>query len=491
MPLSRKTRSGIRQSRLSFNPLPSSGPSKSQCPSAIQNRLANVRYDGASVQSESVAVKSQKESLPTPEPSSQIASSPPEALVTSSKQTTSSIDAASSSASARYTEDEIPLPSSKRRKLVRGSQLRQTQNSTPTRQSRRLRAGSTEGHITISSDRTPSPIKPASSSVLLDFAEAESTGDEDVPALSSVAKRRSQQVVDTDFVALNDSKNEAFTSTSTRRRPKAKDDFVVDDDVVELLASKEDAPAASTQQRRRLKKPKTPKRTQEEQEELDDELADLQDSGTPQRHRRTRGGPVTTQRDKTRQQFELLRRRRAGERVSEVELSDFEESEDEGVDLDHITHPCVRYELSDVASAHSSIDTDPERAEDPGDAEDDFIEDDSPSHGRLPHPDIPIEFTSFATAKPRELFPHIIEWLVKNKIAPAFSRHDQLYQLAFDKIENEVKAQAGSRLISSSWGETFKYAILARPNMEVTYLPFTEEEFRTCDACNRTNHPAT
>ena len=495
MPLSRKTRSQIRQTHLNFSPLPSSSPSRAEYPSAINDRLANVRYKGSRARLHSDSVESQTESLLTPDPSSQVEGGEPDLPPTSttSKSPIFSADHAPSSLSPITIEHDLPLPSSKRRKLVRGGQVKQAE--TPTRHSRHLRSESTESQAR-SSPLFQSFTEQASSGILGEIGEAETTGDEDVPLSTAPARKRTQPGVHTDVVISDNSDEDIFAPTSTRRQRKAKarDDFVVDDDIVELLTSEEDAPAPGSQRPRKLKRPKTPKRSQQEQEEIDDELADLQDSDTPQKQSRTRGGPVTTQRDKNRQYFELLKRRRAGEMVSQLEDSDSLEIEEEeevhGVDLDNIVHGHSVYGISDAGSAHSSVDTDVE-ADLIDDPDDDFIEDDSPSRERLPHPDIPIEFTSFATAKPRELFPHIVEWLVKNKLAPAFSRHDALYQLAFDKIDNEVKGQAGSRLISSSWGEIFKYVILARPNMQVSYLPFTEDDSHTCDACNRTNHPAT
>jgi hypothetical protein len=81
--------------------------------------------------------------------------------------------------------------------------------------------------------------------------------------------------------------------------------------------------------------------------------------------------------------------------------------------------------------------------------------------------------------------------LIKNRIAPAFSRDDELYVLSWNKINDQIKAQAGSRLISSAWNEDFKNAVLARPHMQVRLVTEGHDEFfLNCDACNRTNHPA-
>lgn len=166
-----------------------------------------------------------------------------------------------------------------------------------------------------------------------------------------------------------------------------------------------------------------------------------------------------------------------------------DEQDVQETELGLIGHP----DFDEEGSAHSSLDTDVEEEQEEtlqGDDDDFVIEDDVGRLGR-PNSAIPLQFTSFASAKPRELFVHIIEWLVKNKIAPAFSREDELYNLAFNRIDDQVKAQAGSRLISAAWGTEFKRAVLARPEMKVSMLPGTDEENeRTCDACNRINHPA-
>ncbi|RMZ76699.1 hypothetical protein DV737_g4681, partial [Chaetothyriales sp. CBS 132003] len=92
---------------------------------------------------------------------------------------------------------------------------------------------------------------------------------------------------------------------------------------------------------------------------------------------------------------------------------------------------------------------------------------------------------------PAELFVHVVEWLVKNKLSPGFARHDPLYRLAMDRVDDQVKAQAGSRLISSAWNATFKYTILARPTISIHILPGSQDDhIRTCDACNKSNRPA-
>jgi hypothetical protein len=202
---------------------------------------------------------------------------------------------------------------------------------------------------------------------------------------------------------------------------------------------------------------------------------------------------VTSERDKTREHLETLRRRRAGERVSRVR--DSEEEEDYGLELGLIGQPGL---ISDEDSLHSSTDAEAELAEDADmdadvdvDESDFIVEDDSGGRLARPHPDIPLEFTHFASSKPKELFPHVIEWLVKNKLAPAFDRDDALYRLAWSKLDDQVKGQAGSRLISAAWNAMFKYTILARPQIAIDTLPGMDEDLlRSCDACNKAQNPA-
>ncbi|KAG9791514.1 hypothetical protein ABEF93_000979 [Exophiala dermatitidis] len=354
-----------------------------------------------------------------------------------------------------------------------------------------------------------------STSRLSDLGSPEDSDDEDIVMASRPTARRQRQskpaasrdpfVVnddDVEYISDNDRPMRAHKSRGSKA-----DDFVVDDDEVEYISSDHGTShvAKNNGRSRNIsashKTPSKRRRSRKEQEELDEDLKDLQDSNSEpeitEAKGRTRGGPVTTKRDKTRAHLELLRRRRAGERAPRVEDSNEEEPEGDWVDIDFIGRP--DRDISPEGSVHSSVDTDQEGELnqgllDDGD-EDDFIEDDTAGGVRLGRPqlhsDIPLEFTSFASAKPRELFPHIIEWLVKNKIAPAFSRDDELYKLAFARVDDQVKAQAGSRLISSAWGDDFKRAVLARPDMKVQALPGDDEDnIRNCDACNRSGHPA-
>jgi hypothetical protein len=274
------------------------------------------------------------------------------------------------------------------------------------------------------------------------------------------------------------------TPSKSRRQWERRwgDDFVVPDDRVEYITSN-DEPAMPSKRQRLSRGHTSPGKEMRRKAELEEDLEDLADSDNVVKTRRTRGAPVNKAREETRKHLEILKRRRAGEKVPHTP-----ETEDVG-DVDPINIDSLS---SDQNSAGSSEDSDPgPRNTSIEEDEDDFIEDDSADHLGMPHPDIPLEFTSYASRKPRELFVHVIDWLVKNKIAPAFDRHHPLWDLAFKKLDDEVKAQAGSRLISAAWNESFVRTLLARPALAVVRLPGDEEDYiRTCDACNRTNHPA-
>ena len=451
----------------------------------MRDRLANVRYDGTDTSSPPQPVSDNGAyMLPTPGPSSRPR---PESSSPLSDTHKTPDKRAAREGSEEEEEDDLVIPSSKRRRTARDDTAA---DETPVRRSSRMQNTSPPRPITSSSRSSdafshvevPTPTR-RPSGALSDLASAE-TSDEDGDVLvSKPALRRRTNANDSYSEPLSVSN----TSRPSNRRRSGVDDWLVDDDEVEYVSSEEEEEEAPTM-RKPAKPPKTPRRrSRREQAELEDDLEDLQDSVPEEsaKQTRTRGGPVTTKRDQTREHLDMLRRRRAGEKIPRIHDSDEDE---DGVDINLIGR--LADDLSDVGSAHSSIDTEPE-AEESGLAEEDFIEDDTTGRLGRPHPDIPLEFTHFASSKPRELFPHIVEWLVKNKLAPAFNRNDALYKLAFDRVDDQVKAQAGSRLISSAWNATFVWTILARPQISVAAQPGMDDELiRCCDACNKTNRPA-
>ena len=401
-------------------------------------------------------------------------------------------------------EDDLPLPSAKRQRT-------RTEHKTSDRRKakvtprRSIRLQSAKHPIPRKALSTPSSqrlvaVEIASPTVSV-LGSAETTGDEDDFILtSSTSRRRSRKTTKDDFIVPDDqleyysSEEDVVRPSKSRsqvRKPNRNNDFVADDDSIEYISS-DGEPVTPSKKQKLSRSQASPQKELRRKAELEEDLEDLADSDNVVKETRTRGAPVNKEREKTRKHLEILRRRRAGEKVPEIpETGDRDRQE--VVDVNRISRNAPRYSVSsDQSSVGSSQNSElPENPNvDQDDDEDDFIVDDTADHHGI-HPEIPLEFTSYASRKPRELFIHVVDWLVKNKISPAFNRHDPLWDLSFKKLDDEVKGQAGSRLISAAWNAPFIRTLLARPGLVVVRLPGDEEDYvRTCDACNRTNHPA-
>jgi hypothetical protein len=491
-----RSRNPKRQTRLQFSSLPASSPNKKEYSTAVQNRLSRVTYHGARSGGSKVTNVARL-SLSPESPSRAIldqdldGSSPLSELPT---PPTSSIPPITFE-DEEDDEDDLVTPAAKRRKTQKASP-ENTTLSTPLRRSARIDDLPSNTRPSSSRSSRFSHVELLSSQSVQqdsDIGEAESTDEEAATALASVPTQRRR--------GKAPAKETYFGSRTGSRGFRAsgrvinKEDWLVDDDEVEYISSGGDEVVAM---RKQQKTPRSAKRkNRKEKEELEADLEDLRDSDADDSGdeepdvRRTRGGPVTTQRDEAREHFELLKRRRAGEKIPRIRDSDDEQSE-HGQDISYIGQPSQ--DFSEEGSVRSSVETDLEEESAPATVNDvdDFIEEDDDERtggSRRPRSDIPLEFTPWMTAKPRELFPHIIEWLVKNKIAPAFPRADPIFKLAFQRVNDQVAAQAGSRLISSAWNAEFKFTILARPEIAIGYMAGADED-RTCDACNRSNRPA-
>lgn len=102
--------------------------------------------------------------------------------------------------------------------------------------------------------------------------------------------------------------------------------------------------------------------------------------------------------------------------------------------------------------------------------------------------EMPIEFTRHAFRKPIENFKTAVEWMVHNKLNPAFARNDEIYQIAIFKLDDEVQGYAGSKFVSTVWNDEFKKALRTRPELSVIEVPSAFGH--NCEACRRGGHPA-
>ena len=209
-------------------------------------------------------------------------------------------------------------------------------------------------------------------------------------------------------------------------------------------------------------------------EDLEDEVNDLQGSDTELRSTRTRGRQVNSARSIRQQKLEELKRRRAGLRDGSEEENEYSQSEVANESGPEPIHHAMR------------------RGGDLDEYEEDFVDDDDQTLGveldaEALRRTIPIEFTRHANKKTIEHFKDEVEWMVHNKLNPAFKRHDEIYEVAHRKLDDEFKAYAGSKYISAVWNPEFDAALRSRPDIYVTPIPTMLEH--KCDACRRANHP--
>lgn len=196
---------------------------------------------------------------------------------------------------------------------------------------------------------------------------------------------------------------------------------------------------------------------------------------------RDRGRIPESARDKRFKTLEAIRRKRLGlkpESEDEHEMISDEEGNQDGLSVQGSDED--EENNSDVEPAPSNEDLDR--------YEDDFVLDDDSVLLGVPTEEIPLEFTRHAYKKPKDYFRDVVGWMVLNRLDPAFPRSDAMYEMAFMKLEDEVKGRAGSQLISSVWNPDFRYSLLARPHIEITSYPTFDNH--SCDACNRSGHPA-
>ena len=102
--------------------------------------------------------------------------------------------------------------------------------------------------------------------------------------------------------------------------------------------------------------------------------------------------------------------------------------------------------------------------------------------------EVPLEFTQHSYKKPIEHFKDMVEWMIYNKLNPAFARHDLIYRIARHKLEDEVQGYSGSKFLSSAWNAEFLKALKARPELHRIDVPTMHDH--KCDACKRSGHPA-
>lgn len=218
-------------------------------------------------------------------------------------------------------------------------------------------------------------------------------------------------------------------------------------------------------------------------------------SETPTRlTRQSRGRRHRTEKEK---KMELLRRKRAGEKISQV--TDTEASDSENDDDEPEFEKLEEFEDDDEEEEEEVPKTKQKtkrtsNVNEDSDEDDFIVEDDDDDPLGVPSAmSMPLEFTQAAHKPLKEHFKDAVEWMVHNKINPAFARDDQVYQIAFQKLEVEATGLAKSKFASTQWTRDFTVALYSRPDFITGPLePGEGYELETgrpkCDACNHRSH---
>ncbi|KAL8637958.1 MAG: hypothetical protein Q9228_004839 [Teloschistes exilis] len=201
------------------------------------------------------------------------------------------------------------------------------------------------------------------------------------------------------------------------------------------------------------------------------------DSGRHQNTPQRRGARTRPKRPDTKKlargkQLELLRQRRSGKAA--VPVPD---------DLD-IGSP---NEDSQVAE------TDSEASADSNNSDDFVVDDDDDDTVGAPvaHVGIPIQFTRHAHKKQIEHFRDVVEWMIHNKVNPAFERNNEVYGIAIQKLDDAAQGIVGSKFMSAAWNAEFSRALKKYPKLESIAIPRSPTSLdQKCEACNRSGHPA-
>ncbi|KAL8793976.1 MAG: hypothetical protein Q9195_003489 [Heterodermia aff. obscurata] len=225
-------------------------------------------------------------------------------------------------------------------------------------------------------------------------------------------------------------------------------------------------------------------------EDLQEDLEDLKQ--TELRDSRTRGTQRTPKKTKAQERLELIRRQRAGGSIDEDN-----DAPDEGETATRSRR--ALYDTTDdsdnsdeLQASEEEVYNQPiETGENLDEYDEDFVVEDQDDTIGAPTgiSDMPFEFTRHAHKKPIEHFKDAVEWMVHNKLNPAFPRDDTCYQVAFFKLDDQVQGLAGSKFVSAAWGGDFLKALKSRP--EVAYVEVSGLfNLEHCAACNKSNHPA-
>ncbi|KAI9671436.1 MAG: hypothetical protein M1831_004345 [Alyxoria varia] len=430
-----RTRARQRQTRLDFASLPASSPNKIEQPEAVRARAAAVTISPSPRKKR----KTNNSFLPTPATSSQ----PKDG------------DGGDAANHVEIVQEQVSSP-----------------NARVTR-SGFMGRGRHENKQPIVSPSTPKSSANVALINMFDDSESDASTSHSSERLEKSRTRKSRKVKTTP---------KRDDSTSTKKRPVLISDNDDDEEgdvkppkqrrATNIESDDSDSDVIQTKPTRKAKVDlSTPKRNAQEEDDLREDLEFLRDS-SPEK-KRPRSFNQSAQKHTKLSALEKLKakraqvaQRRAGQDIESSENSsnsEVDEFDDEGIDQDDAFLQ-------------------------PQEDEEDFvIEDDDDPEAR---PEIPLEFR-LRTMKPRELFKYAVEWMVQKKLNPAFDKQHEVYHIAFSRLNDFARGMGGSKFQSSAWTPKFTRALNARPELTENHVGTTSFLPAHCDACNRSNHPAT
>ncbi|KAK0323431.1 hypothetical protein LTR82_005791 [Friedmanniomyces endolithicus] len=522
-----------QQTRLTFTPLPSSSPATKGYPQQIQDRAATVGYSGSSpakrrklqATDDAPFGRDGANDLPTPaatmtlgQGGDSVSSDEDEpvrstARLTSRKRPgqqsldfTGARESSSFSSPVRLHSSPKPQTAGMFGTQTRGPRRQRTVTQVSSSESGeeevRTRSGVPAKSKKVSG-KTRSSQRPvvidsgdeASDTITLNAKpprpanhEDESENADGMPTTQGKMPRKKRQRSRGSFISSSPPRAvESDSDLEIIEKPKTKvrrrQDSAEEDDEDEEDEEDEDVSAA-TPTRRRLKRPR--QISQREQDDLNEDMNFLGPSSDVEALERQPRSTQDKQKSARLAALEKLKRQRSGQPA----VIEEEEEEEEGSASDGDAFD-ANDDDSDVPVVTSSRNM--FKATEDDDA---FIEPDQDDDDTLGAPDMemPLAFTRQASSKPKELFKHAVEWFVQRKINPGFNMHDELYELTFRKLDDEIQGLTSSKFKSAAWTIPFTAAITARPEIAIEALDRNSDEHwmnDKCDACNRSGHPAT
>ena len=382
--------------------------------------------------------------------------------------------------SSDESDEDLPSPAElmakKNSKRARKSQKAEKISASSSRVTRSIQQpiavdSESEGDDILVSSGPPKP-----------FEDESEDGDDQMPTTVGTQRRKRtvRQASPDSFISSSppravDSDSDLEVVEQPKKRGRKTDTDDEEDDEVPVTPS-----------RRKLKRQKRHMSRQDE-EDLADDLEFLGPSSDVEESARMPRNTQTAQKDARQKALNKLKWKRSTQ-ASQPENGDEGEEEEEEDEFDEL-YDDEDEQAQPTSSRHIFREDENDR---------DFIEEeDEDTPWGIPEgiPEgVPIALTRYASMKAKELFKFAVDWMIQKKINPAFQMNDEIYDLTFRKLDDEVRGLAGSKFISSVWTPEFSIALRSRPNIAYSPIDRTSAEHfmrDTCDACNRTGHPAT